>query len=93
MKLKIKDLFGLCFLKSFLKIVFEIRDNTILVFSEDCSYFLNLIFFLLSVFLKNKKNDGKSNVSFVFSLFSCYLEQKPLLKNCKQTCPTKWIHH
>ena len=38
-------MFGSCFLKLFFIIVFENIDNTILVFFENYSYFLNLVFF------------------------------------------------
>ena len=47
-----KGLFGSCFLKLFLRAVFENTENIILMFFENCSYYLNLVFF---IFFKTKK--------------------------------------
>ena len=47
-RLNTNGLFGSCFLKLFLRTVFENTVNTIFVFSENCSYALNLVFSLFS---------------------------------------------
>ena len=41
-----KGLFGSCFLKLFLRTVFENTENTIFMFSENFSYYLDLLFFV-----------------------------------------------
>ena len=69
---KLKDMFGSCFLIT----VFENTDNTILVFSENCFYSLNLVFSVFSVFYKKKKKkklETKRVLSvFYFFLFSLF---------------------
>ena len=57
-----------CFLKLFLKTVFENTKNTILVFFEICCCYLNLVFYMFFVFFKRKKTWKPSMLS-VFSLF------------------------
>ena len=48
-------MFDSCFLKLFLKIVFENIENIIFVFSKNYYYYLNLVFYVLSIFFENKK--------------------------------------
>ena len=48
------NLFGSYFLKMFLE-QFLKTQNTIFVFFENCSYYLNLLFSMFSVFLRTKK--------------------------------------
>ena len=49
------DLFGYLFLKTLLRTVFQNIKNTIFVFSENYFYYLNLVFFFISV-IQGKKN-------------------------------------
>ena len=55
-KIETKGMFGSYFLLLFSRIVFENTKNTILVFFESCSCYLNLMFFVFSVFFKSKNN-------------------------------------
>ena len=64
-------MFGSCFLKLFLKTIFEKIENTILMLSKNNYCYLNLVFFVLSVFF-NKKKLGTKHVS-LFSLVFIYL--------------------
>ena len=59
--------------------VFENTRNTILVFSKNCSYFLNLVF---SVFSKKKT---RNQTCFMFSMFYVFENIKQFLK-----IRTKW---
>ena len=43
------------FKKLILRIVFKNTDNTILVLFENCSYFLNLVFYVFSMFFRKKR--------------------------------------
>ena len=68
-------LFGSSFLKLFLRLVFENIENIILMFLEDYSYSLNLVFFFLCFFFLIKKK--KPNTFFiVFSLFFLFFKTK-----------------
>ena len=43
------------FLKTVLRTIFENIENTILVFSKNCSCSLNLVFSMFSMFFRTKK--------------------------------------
>ena len=67
--MKGKGLFGSCFLKLFFITVVESKENTkntLMVFFEKCSYYLNLVFFIFSrffllfLFFHNKKQFKKT---------------------------------
>ena len=67
---KNKGLFGSYFFKLCLRIVFENTKNTILMFSENCSYYLNLISSVFIVFfITKKKKKGKQTCFFCFPYF------------------------
>ena len=61
----------------FLRIVFENIENTVWVFSENCSCSLNLVFsvfFMFSVFFNKKYNIyGETKHVLPFSLFFLFL--------------------
>ena len=58
--------------------VFENIGNTILVFFENHSYILNLVFF--------KTKNVRNQTCFLCFLYSfCFLKQKRVFKNYKQT--------
>ena len=54
--------------KNGLKIVFENTKNIIFVFSEICSYYLNLVFLCSLCFLEQKKNENQT----CFLCFPCF---------------------
>ena len=58
---KKKGPLGSCFLKLFLRTIFENTKNIISVFSENCSCSLNLMFSMFSRFFKKKKNKGNQH--------------------------------
>ena len=64
-----KGLFVYCFLKLFLKTIFENTKNTVLAFFENCSYFLNLVFSVLFVFVITKKKTVFLNTKQTCLLF------------------------
>ena len=68
-------LFGSCVLTLFLRTVFENTVNTILVFSENCFGYLNLVFSVFKKVLRIK------HVLPVFLVLLCFLEKKTVLKN------------
>ena len=53
-------------------IVFENTENTILVFSENCYCYLNLVFSVFFVFFITKKKKVTKRVFLIF-LFSLFL--------------------
>ena len=61
-------MFGSCFLKLFLKIVFKNIENTILVFYENRYYFFNLVFFCIIYVFQHKKK-GTYCVILIFLIF------------------------
>ena len=65
--------FCACFLKLFLRTVFENRDNTIFVFFEIIIFSLNLVFSVFSLFsvFQNKKT-GNQMCYPVFLCFACF---------------------
>ena len=75
-------MFGSCFLKLFLRTVFENIKNTNFVFSE--KLFLSSVF---SLFFNNKKKNENQTCSSYISYSSCFLEYKTILKNMNQTIP------
>ena len=57
-------------LKFVLENIFENTKNTVLMFSKNYYFSLNLVFFLcFSYFSEQKKERKKSNMFFMFSLF------------------------
>ena len=64
-----KGLFGLCFFRT----IFKNIENTILVFSENYSSFLNLFFFVFFGFFRTKQYKELKTCS---SCFPCFSEQK-----------------
>ena len=50
------ELFGFYFLKLFLRIVFENIKNIFLMLFEKCSCYLNLVFYVFSLFFTKKIN-------------------------------------
>ena len=72
------------FLKTIFKTVFINTKNTIFVFSENHSCYLNLVFYVFSLFFGTKKKKKKSWEPNIFSMFSLFSEQKTVFKNCKQ---------
>ena len=54
-----EGLFDSHFLKLFLRIIFENTENTILVFSENFSCSMNLVFFVFFIFFITKKKKKK----------------------------------
>ena len=79
-------MFSSCFCKLLLRTVFENIENIILVFSKNCSYCLNLVFFVF-VFFSTKEN-WEPNVFSVFFLFSLFSRTK----NSFQITITKQTH-
>ena len=67
------------FKKLILRIVFKNTDNTILVLFENCSYFLNLVFYVFSMFFRKKKG-----IKSCYLCFRRFLEKKNVFKNCNQ---------
>ena len=64
---------------------FENIENTILVFSKNCSYYLNLVFSIFFYVFRNKKTRTKHVLCF--SCSPCFSEHKTIFKNCRQTDP------
>ena len=56
-----KGQFGFCFLKLLLRIVFENIEKIILVFFENCSCYLNLVFSVYFVFFITKLYDLRNS--------------------------------
>ena len=65
----LRALFGSYFLKLFLIAVFKNRENTVFVFFKNHSCYLNLIFYVFSLIVKN----WKPNDFFLFFLFFLFL--------------------
>ena len=61
-----------------MRTVFKNTENIILVFSKNCSCYLNLMFYLFSVFFIIKKN--KNQTCSLYFLYSCFSEQKQFSK-------------
>ena len=74
------DLFGYLFLKTLLRTVFQNIKNTIFVFSENYFYYLNLVFFFISV-IQGKKTVNKT----CFSYYLCFFRTKLVFNNKKQS--------
>ena len=68
------DMFGSYFLKPFLIIFFENIENTILMFFENCSCYLKLVFFVSSLFFRIKKR--KLMCSFLFLVLIVFQNKK-----------------
>ena len=51
--------------QALLRIVFENAKNIILVLSKNCSYYLNLVFSMFSMFFRTKKT-GNQTCFFLF---------------------------
>ena len=66
--LTVMGLFGSCFFKLFLRTVFESIENIILMLSENCYCFLNLMFYVFSVFFITKKKKWEPNIFSLVSL-------------------------
>ena len=58
------------------------------MFSENCSYSLNLVFSVFSMFFRTKRKTGNKTCFLCFPYFPCFSEQKTVFKNCKQTGPS-----
>ena len=67
----IQCLLRLCFVKLLMRIVFKNIENIILILFENCSYSLNLVFYVFFITKKKKNWEPK-----VFSLFSLFFETK-----------------
>ena len=65
-----------CYWKLFLRTVFENTDNTIMMLFENCSYSLNILFYVFFMFFQKKE----PNVFSMFSLFSLFLRTKTSFK-------------
>ena len=70
----------------FFNTVIENTENTILMFSENCSCYLNIVFSVFYVF-ENKKKTRNQTCSLCFPCSPCFSEQKTIFKNYKQTYP------
>ena len=59
-------MFGSCFLKLFLRTLFENTENTILVLSKNLSCYLNIMFSVFFYVFQNKKKLGTKHILHVF---------------------------
>ena len=66
----------------FFRAVFENIENTILVVSGNCSYFMNLVFSIFFVFFRRKKKLRTKHVLFIFLVLFVF-------KNIKEFSKTK----
>ena len=73
-------------LRACLVSVFENTENTILVFFENRSCFLNFVFSVFIMFFRTKKKEEKQTC-FPFFICSHFLEHKTVLKNRNQIGP------
>ena len=69
-------MFGSCFLKLFLRTVFENTENLILVFNENCSCYLNLVFYMFYMLFKTKKKLRTKHVLLVFHKYKLFSKTK-----------------
>ena len=72
-------MFGYCFLKLLLRTFFENKDNIILLFFEDYSCSLNLVFSVFLVFFWTKKIENQM-CFLCFPYPSYFLEKKNMFQ-------------
>ena len=68
------------FLKTIFKTVFINTKNTIFVFSENHSCYLNLVFYVFSLFFGTKKKKKKAGNQTYFLCFPCFPNKKQFSK-------------
>ena len=77
----IQCLLRLCFVKLLMRIVFKNIENIILILFENCSYSLNLVFYVF--FITKKKKTGNQKC---FPYSPCFLKQKTIFKQYLKAC-------